>query len=379
MEKHNSPMSVNNPPKVVFLGKLPPPYIGPSVACQLILASKLKENFRLLHLDTSDHRDINTLAKMDFTNFYLAFKQYYMLFKLLRKENPDMVYIPSGQTTISYFRDTGFILLAKLFGKKVICHLRGGNFKNWYNSTSGLTKFAVKQIQKKVDGQIVLGNNLRPLYNWMMPENHIHVVPNGSDYPTIPKNGKVSDNIKILFLGNFIGTKGVLMLLKASPMVYEKHKNVEFLFAGNWRDEPTKIEFENFLKENPAIPVKVIGPVLKQDKFDLLSNVDIFVFPTFYPNEGHPWVIVEAMSAGLPIISTDHAAISESVIDGKNGYLVEKRNFQQIADKLNYLIEHPEVRKNMGEESRKHYLENFTEEKMVERMTNAFNATLQSN
>ncbi|MEX0966092.1 MAG: glycosyltransferase family 4 protein [Bacteroidia bacterium] len=372
-------MKENHPPKVVFLGKLPPPYIGPSVACQLILKSKLKDNFQLLHLDTSDHRDINTLAKMDFTNFYLAFKQYYMLFKMLVKDKPDMVYIPAGQTTISYFRDAGFILLAKLFGKKVICHLRGGNFVNWYNSTSALTKMGVRSIQKNVDGQIVLGDNLRPLFNWMMPENRIHVVPNGSNYPTIPKNGKVSDKVRILFLGNFIGTKGVLMLLKSSPAVFAKHKNVEFLFAGNWRDEPTKIEFEKFLNENPGLPVTIIGPVQGQEKFDLLSSADIFVFPTFYPNEGHPWVIVEAMSAGLPVISTDHAAISESVLDGKNGFLVEKRNPQQIADKINYLIEHPEERKRMGEESRKHYLANFTEEKMVERMTKAFNATLHIN
>ena len=48
-------------PKVLILGKLPPPYIGPAVAAKIILNSKLKDSFKLIHLDTSDHRDISTL------------------------------------------------------------------------------------------------------------------------------------------------------------------------------------------------------------------------------------------------------------------------------------------------------------------------------
>ena len=85
-------------------------------------------------------------------------------------------------------------------------------------------------------------------------------------------------------------------------------------------------DFENFLQQHPELPVINHGPVKGDKKFSILNEADIFVFPTYYRNEGHPWVTVEAMAAGLPVISTDHAAISESVHDGKNGYLVEKKN-----------------------------------------------------
>ena len=61
--------------RVLFLGKLPPPYIGPSVATQLILNSRLKDEFELIHLDLSDPRDIDTLGKIDFMNIYLALAQ----------------------------------------------------------------------------------------------------------------------------------------------------------------------------------------------------------------------------------------------------------------------------------------------------------------
>ena len=119
-------------PRILVLGKLPPPYIGPSVATRLILNSKLKEEFDLIHLDSSDHRDINTLGALDFQNFYLAFKHYFLLIWAITSYQPDLVYMPIGQTTLGYARDAGFILISKLLRRKVLSHLRGANFRNWY-------------------------------------------------------------------------------------------------------------------------------------------------------------------------------------------------------------------------------------------------------
>ena len=121
----------------------------------------------------------------------------------------------------------------------------------------------------------------------------------------------------------------------------------------------------------------ILGRVIGEEKNKLLASTDIFVFPTYYPNEGHPWVIVEAMAASLPIISTNHAAIPESVFDGVNGFLVEKQSPKQIAEKILFLAENPKVRERMGNESHRIYLENFTEEKMLERFTACFEKVAQ--
>ena len=124
-KKNNSDLDMQ---QIIFLGKLPPPYIGPSVACEIIINSKLKDEFHLIHLDTSDHRDINTLGKIDVGNIYYALKQYAMLIKYLFKYREAIVYVPAGQTTVGYIRDAVFIVIAKLFNRKVVTHLRGGNF-----------------------------------------------------------------------------------------------------------------------------------------------------------------------------------------------------------------------------------------------------------
>ena len=94
--------------------------------------------------------------------------------------------------------------------------------------------------------------------------------------------------------------------------------------------------------------------------------------------EGHPWVIVEAMAAGLPIITTDQGCISESVINGKNGFIIPKRDPDAVTEKLIYLIEHPEIREKMGQKSRELYESNFTQEHFVGRMIDVMNLTLRN-
>ncbi len=361
--------------KVIFLGATPPPYMGPTIATSIILNSKLRNEFKLFHLDTSDHRDLGTQGRVDFWNIFLALKHYVTLFWVIIKNWPDMVYVQISQTSIGYFRDAGFILVAKLFKRKVICHLRGGNFLNWYMSLDTFKRRIVYKIHSRVDGQIVLGEKLKDIFFEFLPPEKIYVVPNGLDIAMSQLDNKKSNRIKILYLSNIKGEKGFFDALSAVCLVHRKHKNIEAVFAGNWRDQNTILEFKEKMKKNTGIPINILGPIYGQAKHNLLFSSDIFVFP---PNhtEGHPWVIVEAMAAGLPIIATDQGAITESVIDGKNGFIVENRNPHQIAQKIEFLMENPLIRKKMGDESRRLYLDNFTEEKMVESLSHAFNSVL---
>ena len=82
------------------------------------------------------------------------------------------------------------------------------------------------------------------------------------------------------------------------------------------------------------------------------------------------------MAAGLPIISTDQGAITESVLNMENGFIIESNNPEQIAEKIEYLVNHPDVRQKMGKESRRLYEENFTEEIMVKRLASVFNTVI---
>jgi len=364
--------------KVLFLSPLPPPYMGPTVATEIILNSGLRNEFTLIHLDTSDHRELEHLNKIDLRNILLAIKHGVVLFWLIITRVPDLVYIPISQTTVGYIRDSVYILLTKIFKRKVVCHLRGGNFRSWYNSSNRLMRWYIRAVHSLVDGQIVLGKKLVKLFQGINGHNRVYVVPNGKNEQIQHTKKSNNDRIRIVHLSNLQPSKGLFHILDAVPEVYKKYgKEVEFIFAGGWIDGETKEIFEKFRDDQEFLPIQSIGPVYDRNKYDLLLSSDIFVF-TPVQEEGHPWVIIEAMEAGLPIIATDQGAITESVIDGKNGFIVEKKNSSQIAEKIEYLIDNPDQRKKMGEESRHLFLENFTEEKMIKRLSQTFHSVLES-
>jgi len=363
--------------KILFLGPKPPPFMGPTVATEILLRSRLGEYFDLIHLDTSDHRDLSTLAAIDFGNVSLALKHYCMMFWLIATKWPRLVYIPISQTTIGYLRDSAFILIAALFRRRIVCHLRGGNFRNWYQSVGSLMRWYVRRVHACVDAQIVLGERLCSLFSEFMPARRIFVVPNGRDFARFDRRPGAQGPIKVLYLGNFIREKGALDVFRALPLVYRDCPEVEFIFAGSWTDEAVKREAYECLQQHPGLPARLLGPVTGQDKHDLLCSVDIFVFPSYYAPEGHPWVTVEAMAAGLPIISTDQGAIAEYVIDGDNGFIVDKQNPAMIAEKVLVLARDPTLRQTMGRRSRQLYEANLTEEKLVERLAGVFNAVLE--
>lgn len=361
-------------PKILFLGPVPPPYMGPSVATKIILGSKLTHEFTLIHMDTSDHRDLGKLGLIDFQNIFLALRHYLSLAWLIFFHKPELVYIPNSQTTVGYLRDAGFIVISKLLGSRVICHLRGGNFRNWYQSTSTLMRGFICAIHSLVDVQIVLGSKLRLLFEGLVPDDKIFVVPNGRDFPQVMGPHSGTEKVRVLYLANFFRTKGIMETLQSIPILDGSISGkAEFLFAGQMQGE-VEHEIKSFCLQYSGLPITLCGAVTGHAKSTLFHSADIFVFPTYYPPEGHPWVIVEAMAAGLPIITTDQGAITESVIDGVNGFIIEKRNPQQIAEKLKILIEDPELRRRMGNASRSLYEENFTEKKMVEKLSKAFNS-----
>lgn len=362
-------------PRVLFLGPIPPPYMGPTLATEVILASSLRDEFELIHLDTSDPREIETLGAIDFWNVYLALKFYVLLVWMILRHRPQVVYVPISQTTIGYLKDSGFILIAKVLGRRVLCHLRGGNFRNWHQSASGPTRLYVRLVHGLVDGQIVLGQSLKSLFAGIVPPQRIHVVPNGKDVACGVKAAGTG-KVRLLFLANIVRTKGVIDVLQAVPTVAGQCPEAEFLFAGAWEDPVLRQEIETFLRDRPQLPIRWLGPLSGQSKQDALASADIFVFPTYYPPEGHPWVIVEAMASGLPVISTDQGAILESVQDGINGFIVGKQNPAELADRAIELIRNTGRRQTMGRESRRLYEERFTEERMVANLAAALRAVL---
>ncbi|MBI5848251.1 MAG: glycosyltransferase family 4 protein [Nitrospirae bacterium] len=284
--------------------------------------------------------------------------------------------VPISQTKIGFLKDSVFILISWMLGSRTLLQLRGGNFRHWLNSTSGIMQAYVSFILKRAQGVIVLGEKLRSLFANHFPNERIFVVPNGADFPVNPGVKKISGRVRLLYLANLQASKGIEDVMEAAVRIREQSgiAGYELHVVGDWFSDGIKENILELVQRND-LPVIFHGIATGAEKWSFFREADIFIFPPREP-EGHPWVIIEAMAAVLPIISTDQGAITESVIDGLNGFIVDTQSPAQIAAKILLLIQNEELRLKMGRESRRLYEENFTEGKMVERLSHAFNAVL---
>ena len=181
---------------------------------------------------------------------------------------------------------------------------------------------------------------------------------------------------QLLFLSNLIESKGVFVLLEALKILIDKGVEFECSFVGGEGDIDIP-SFEDKVKKLKLLnKVKYLGKKYNEDKNLIFRNTDIFCFPTAYPNECFPLVLLEAMQFSLPIVTTNEGGISEIVKDNFNGFIVGKNNSIELAEKIEILINDSMKRELMGERSLELYKEKFKLDIFESRIVDIFNDIL---
>jgi 1,4-alpha-glucan branching enzyme len=202
---------------------------------------------------------------------------------------------------------------------------------------------------------------------YKVPESKIRVIYNGVDtrkfQPAKDKRkikeqlGFNPDDLAIVSVGRLYARKGLFTLIESIPAVLKRFKNAKFIISGKGQsDEMRKlIAYAEKIGVKENIVFTGYYPDKKLPK--LYQAADVFAFSTFY--EHHPFAVLEALSTGLPVVTTSVGGIPETIESGKNGFLVEPFNPAQFADKILYLLEHPAETSEMGMLARKTILERF--------------------
>ncbi|MGH7908946.1 MAG: glycosyltransferase [Thermodesulfobacteriota bacterium] len=194
---------------------------------------------------------------------------------------------------------------------------------------------------------------------------------------------KIQDKepIKILTVGRLAEEKGHRYAIEAISEVVKKYKNIEYIIAG---DGPLRSELESLVsKLEIQSYLKFLGGVDQDEVLELYQQSHIFILPSVIAKsggtEGQGLVLQEAQAAGLPVLSTPIGGIPEGVLDGKSGFLVPERDVDALANKIEYLIEHPELWSEMGRCGRKLVEEKYDIQKLNQRLVKIYNALLTHN
>jgi len=192
---------------------------------------------------------------------------------------------------------------------------------------------------------------------------------------------RMEGKTNILFVGRICFEKGVEYLVKAANIIINLsgRNNVQFIVVGpaeqfnsdkntgsRYLTKIMRMMSDFGLQEQ----IRFTGAVPIDDLIKLYAACDMVVVPSLVDLD--PMVPVEAMASGKPVIGTRVGTIHLRIKDGMSGFIIDPADEQQIAEKIQYLLDNPVTMKEMGAYSRRLIVEENSSENMVERMLEVF-------
>lgn len=365
-----------NTKKILCILQLPPPVHGASLMNSYVVNSEvLRRKFTIDIVNLQFAKSIKQLEKFSFLKVYKALSYGFAIAKIVIAQRPDLVYFNLSTKGFALYRDVYYVLLLKLLNSKIVFHLHAKGIKN--NIKKSFLKKKMHAWIFKNSHVICLSERLSEDISEVYRSPFI--VPNGIEI--MPKTNGIQNRSKksivnVLFLSNYIRSKGILVLIDALGILHSQGYQFNARLVGAPAD--LTIEFlENLIADQSlAEVVKVTGPLYGNDKLAEFQSADIFAFPTY--NEAFPLVILEAMQHSLPVVSTLEGGIPEMTIDGKTGFLVETQNAPMLAEKIAILLKNESMRIEMGKRGYERFMDNFTINHFENNMHNTFQTILDS-
>jgi len=363
--------------KVLFIIHCPPPIHGAALLGKFIYDSEVINtsfNTKYIYLGTTKNfkeRKKVTLRKLG--HFFSLITKCFITNLTFR---PQIVYLSLTSNGMGFYKDALIVMLLKLSGAKIVFHLHNKGVKRNQH------KFLDDKLYKIVFKNTIVVHGAKWLYEDIqkyVPEDKVYYCHNGIPKPEFSIKERVlnqDESPQIMFLSNLIESKGVYTVLYACDVLNKKGIQFKCVYVGSEGDIKAS-ELQNKIKElGLEDKVTYAGKKYNKEKHLAFEQADIFAFPTHYPNEVFPLVLLEAMQYSLPTVSTPEGGVRDIIDDGVTGFIIEQKNHNQLAAKLEYLIKNPEERLQMGLAGRKKYERAFTVNTYENRIKTIINRVL---
>ncbi len=189
----------------------------------------------------------------------------------------------------------------------------------------------------------------------------IEIIHNGINTDKFKPLDDVEEKNQILWVGRFLPGKGVRYLIEAFSLLKDEHDDLTLKLVG---EGPLKEELEEKARELGVLDSIIFEGIVENDKMPEVYN-ESKVFALSSLTEGVPRTVLEALSCGTPVVSTDLPQIRE-IIDGC-GYIVSQKDSKELSECIAKLFEDQEKRKIFGEQGRDKIQENYSWRDTVEK------------
>lgn len=327
---------------MLFVGPLPEPTTGQSLACQVLL-DDLRRDHEVEVIDLN--RDFSDKGKGALGHVGRLLGKVARMHRLRR--DVDLIYYNNVESLAGNVKDLFFYAAAFDRLNRTVVHLHGGAgmreiMRGKYPLLARLNRFFLK----RAGAMVVLGPRLTGIYERHLDPARIRTAANFAEDRWFADDAAVRAKfadlppIRLLFLSNLLPGKGHEELaeafLRLEPAVRGRFR---LDFAGGFPDAAAEAAFRARVAGAPE--VQVHGTVKGDAKQALLRGAHVFLLPTYYPYEGQPISILEAYAAGAAVITTDHSGIFDTFADGVNGWAVEKRSAGSLEARLRAIAADP--------------------------------------
>ena len=196
----------------------------------------------------------------------------------------------------------------------------------------------------------------------------------GPKNSSLIKKWKLTNRVVILYLGLFIKRKNPSFLIKVFARLKQLHPRIKLIMIGKGPEENNLKILTQKLKLTPDIIFP--GPQYGLNKLAYYRTADIFAFPSH--NEGFVLSILEAMSAGLPLVVPRAVSFPEAVTHGVNGYLCRPRSLKDWIRHLSGLIRHKKLRQTMSRQARRRAIKDFSWKVCAQKLAKSYQSLLAS-
>lgn len=360
---------------------------GQAMIFQLIVDTLSERGTPLRVFDTSERnksaRRIDGGISLPRIREYISVLSRVWLAMLGRRQT---VYLTTAQSLVGFLRDAAIIWPAHLLGHVMVAHQLGGKYLAFYNSQNRVVKKLIRLTMSRVSAIVVEAECLRRSYSFLPDwEQKVHEIANGLADRDIkprrePKRYDASQPFSMLYVSQMVESKGCWDVLEAVRILKnERHRNVRCRFVGQWVSAADSVRFpdeelarrEFFAKiERYRLTDSVTHEdlLLGKEKAEAFENAHAFVLPSNYANEGQPVSVLEAMASATVVIATRYRLIPMMVEENETGCFVEHGAPEDIADRVEFFMDHPDEFERMSAGSIQRFQEQFTTDKYLNRV-----------
>ena len=360
--------------KLLVLAQIPPPHHGQSAMVELMLRRlpAVAPDIQVHHVNLALSQSTADSGQWQWGKVLSILKALLCVWLLtLRHGRMTLYYVPAPGKRGALYRDLVLMLGTRVFTRGLVLHWHATGLGHWLKTKGhGWERLFAKWALGGAGRSIVLGEALRADAAEFAPQQLV-VLRNGIEDPC-PERAEAPRNrnrpLRALFLGLCSLGKGVLSA--ANGVIEANRRNpgsITLTVAGEFDSEETLREFSD-AQSTSAENIRHVGFVGGAAKQKLFEDHDVLVFPTHYPHEAHPLVIVEALAYDLPIIVTRWNAVAEGLPESAEEIMViDTREPTVLADALETLASLPEPHGRL----RQYYLQHYTADKFAQNLASS--------